>query len=397
MWLFIISIVIAMLPWILGDKLRTSTKTLFFVVIVLISVIIYIIQPNTDDNGTEPPSSVTPSPSESVNDIPDKTQSIENNGDNNTNVAIGGRNNTVNISPVEEKGKVQDFSLSQVSVGTSYVTVKVDDDKINRDYYFGIAGTSGNLNDISDWQYQDNDNHEKTFTDLKANTAYYVYAYCESSEDNHQASIKKLLIITDDIEANKKEQDPVYVSFVSSGTNYVKLKATGGSGVGRYIFAITNSGKVDDIQYWHYEDASGEKMFIDLSSNGTYYVFARRLGDEVYNKSVISDSVEVHTAKTIKNNQQPVHVTFLSSTSNTVQLRASGGSGTGQYIFGIGDSDDPETVPYWYYPSAEIDYKMFTELKPARSYYVFAYRQGDIDYDESKISAAVIVTTKEND
>jgi hypothetical protein len=140
------------------------------------------------------------------------------------------------------------------------------------------------------------------------------------------------------ISLEKVDQGTVYVSSVPASLTYLltdDLDASGGSGTGSYGYEVENPSlaqivNTDDVQ--------------SLSGTGPVRVRSFRAGDENYNIRYSAWSAVITLAKadqaTVYISSVPSSLTYLF----TDDLNASGGSGTGSYLYEVEDPSKGEII-----------------------------------------------------
>jgi hypothetical protein len=87
----------------------------------------------------------------------------------------------------------------------------------------------------------------------------------------------------------------------------------------------------------------------------------------------------------------------VSKEINSFTVRAVGGRSTGMYVFGISNVNDYQEILTWYYQENEYGEVTFDDLEANTTYYVFAYKEADDEYEKSAMSEVLIVTIGETE
>ncbi len=166
-----------------------------------------------------------------------------------------------------------------------------------------------------------------TVTIRRAGTA--TITAVKAADKNHKVSNEASLRIT----VNKKDQEAITVNdpgdktILSSG---FYIDPTGGSGTGSYVFSSSNSNVLEVTGYSSY-------AYVTVKGLGTATISVYRNGDENYNVS----ETETVTISVTKASQSIVYLSgssYVTMGSGNFNLRASGGSGTGSYVFSSSDT-----------------------------------------------------------
>ncbi|MDP2327932.1 MAG: hypothetical protein Q8M79_07580, partial [Dehalococcoidia bacterium] len=159
---------------------------------------------------------------------------------------------------------------------------------------------------------------------------------------------------------------PVSLTFGATGT----ATATGGNGTGAYLFGHgTSTGCT----------VSGTTVTV-TNASGTCMLIAVRLGDATYNVSASSADFTVSLAKA--NQTAPIVTGPASVTFGTTgTASASGGQGTGGYVFSAGAST-----------GCSVSGTTVTVISASGTCALTAGRAGDDNYNPSPLSTAFVVT-----
>jgi hypothetical protein len=242
-----------------------------------------------------------------------------------------------------------------------------------------------------------------TFTGLKPDTYYYVYAYRDYpwlnsttvSKDKYNQSLVTILRV----KTRLLPENPVTVDLVSTTSTTIRVKATGGDGDGLYQIGVAVSNDPARVDYWSSSDKNGEFIVSGLTPNKQYYVFAyREASDEVDVNMTSFPGLAVKTDSSgDKSREQPAPtITVVSIENDQIKIQASNGDETGntvddlrRYSFAISETDSlSDSRHMWFQSNDGYDFSYgeytFIGLSPDTTYYIFSYRDADRSGESGK-------------
>jgi len=127
-------------------------------------------------------------------------------------------------------------------------------------------------------------------------------------------------------------------------------------------------------------------------SNGSLTVYKLSLNNGNWSWVNLNDEIK---AKFAPKPQDPVVCQKDSVDVNSFTLSANGGN-AGKFVFGYSSTNDPRTVAQWYYGDDNTNKKIFNDVNANTTYYCWAYREAEGDYNISNYSQVVELTTLTN-
>lgn len=267
--------------------------------------------------------------------------------------------------------------LELVDKTTDSVNVKAVGGSSKEDFMIGYS-LNNTANDIT-WRLS-GENSETVFTRLKPNTKYYFFAYRLGN------IVFKQSVYSDGLEV---KTNPIKIDIIqiSNSKDSITVKAGDDSGSATFMFGIATSDDFNKAS-WYMQD-NNQKTFEGLNSGTEYFIYAYRISSERHIESDISSLSAFTKAK----QEGQIYLSTSSTTANSVTVRATGGSGTGRFAFGISTVNDSRTISDWFAEDNSMGYISFPMLQPATTYYVFAYRDADDTYYMSDVGLGLAVTT----